>query len=431
MGIYFRPGPPPAAESPPNRERHAAPEVDEELIRRRRIDCGIAFLASAAGSTYREQVDAVRDFGGTFGPNWWLTPSNDVKCWEGEALWNPAIELRRAIVKNIPGATPEDRVAAGKAFELTFRMLTAVDVEDMWKSYQAWGSNPENLANGVALPGNWATAEGNQFQALLYGRTIYTPQGVDMIRSRINSYFNAEDTSGDVYRVIPSKKAFVDWCLVLHEGKTDKASSRRIALDIAVTQPAFMQKVGVFRYSKFTAGRVQRFDPTAAMVVTRIDVLQGGSARIEMVANIFRLVIDDAQIRRQDSKEVLFAYGENVKIHFRMRSMQAYWQGETGSFFFNPIEAPSGWKASGSWTLRGDESNTADKIAFAFPEITPQPERVVYSVSLPWMQEIVDTCGLPVGMLAHFMSQTLQHFPNPFDLSWKDQLVRAELGPYA
>jgi hypothetical protein len=403
--------------------------IDVDLVRRRRIESGIAFLASEAGRPYREYVDAVRDFGVPFGPNWHLTPSNEVKCWEGTAPSNPAIELRRAIVSLTLHHADQGEIAVGKAFELTFPMLLADDVEAMWRSYAAWMSDPDNLAEEAALPGDWAVDDGNQFQALLFGRPIYTVQDSETIRLRINGFFKARDSSGSVRNVTPSKKAFVDWCLVLHEGSPGKASSRLIAHDIQSIQPAFQQQIGVYRNSKFHEGRVERFDSTAPMVVNRIDVLPGGAARVEMVANVFRLVMDNTRVRRLGNDEVLHADGENVTIHFRIGSLQCYWQGVSGSFFYTPIETPSNWTASGDWVLKeaGSESN----LQVSFPRKENLTKDVDYSVAVPWMRQLVNAHGLPVGLLAHFMSHTLLHFENPFDLSWKPQLVGVSWGSYA
>lgn len=451
---YFRTSPPPAPEPPPKRDRYRnhhrndvvrwrppdeepsadedrLPEmpIDDELVRKRRIESGIAFLASEAGRPYREGVDAVRDFGGPLGPNWILSPSNEVKCWEGTAPSNPAIDLRRAIVSMRLHASEDDEVAVGKAFELTFPMLTANDVETMWQSYAEWRSDPQNLADEVALPGDWAVDDDNQFQTLLFGRPVYTVQDSETVRLRINGFFKVRDASGAVRNVIPSKKAFVDWVLVMHEGFPGKASSRMIAHDLHSIQPAFQQQVGIYRNSKFHEGRVERFDSTAPMVVNRIDVLPGGTAKVEMVANIFRLVMDNARVRRRGDHEVLFADGENVTIHFRIGSLQAYWQGVTGSFFFTPIETPSNWTASGHWILKEVESNSDLKVSFPIQKDLTQ--RVDYSVAVPWIRQMVNTHGLPVGLLAHFMIETLRHFPHPFDLSWKPQLVGISWGSYA
>lgn len=455
MGLdYFRPGPPPAPEPPPKRDRYRGhhrndvdrrrppdedpsadayrlPEmpIDDELVRRRRIESGIAFLASEAGRPYREDVNAVRDFGGDVGPNWVLTPSNEVKCWEGTAPSNPAIDLRRAIVAFGLHAADVGEIAVGKAFELTFPMLLADDVETMWQSFRAWRSDPQNLADEVALPGDWATDKDNQFKPLLFGRPIYIDQDAETIRLRINGFFKVRDRSGSVRNVIPSKKAFVDWCLVLHEGSPGKASSRMIAHDIPQTQPAFQQQVGIYRNSKFHEGRVERFDSTAPMVVNRIDVLPGGTAKVELVANVFRLVMNNAHVRRRGNDEVLFADGENVTIHFRIGSLQCYWQGVTGSFFFTPIETPDNWTASGNWILK--EAGSKTDLRVSFPEQPNETEMVDYSVAVPWMRQLVNSNSLPVGLLAHFMVNTLLHFPHPFDLSWKPQLVGVSWGSYA
>ena len=326
-------------------------------------------------------------------------------------------------------ASEDEEIAVGKAFELTFPMLTANDVETMWQSYAEWRSDPQNLADEVALPGDWAVDDDNQFQTLLFGRPVYTVQDSETVRLRINGFFKVRDASGAVRNVIPSKKAFVDWVLVMHEGFPGKASSRMIAHDLHSIQPAFQQQVGIYCNSKFHEGRVERFDSTAPMVVNRIDVLPGGTAKVEMVANIFRLVMDNARVRRRGDHEVLFADGENVTIHFRIGSLQAYWQGVTGSFFFTPIETPSNWTASGHWILKEAESNSDLKVCFPTQENLTQ--RVDYSVAVPWIRQMVNTHGLPVGLLAHFMIETLRHFPHPFDLAWKPQLVGISWGSYA
>jgi len=185
----------------------------------------------------------------------------------------------------------------------------------------------------------------------------------------------------------------------------------------------------VYRNSKFQEGRVERFDSTAPRVVNRIDVLPGGAARVEMVANIFRLVMDNAHVRRRGNDEVLYADGENVKIHFRIASLQCYWQGVSGSFFLTPIETPSNWTASGDWVLK--EAGSASDLRVSFPPQENLTEMVDYSVAVPWLRQLVNTHGLPVGLLAHMMSHTLLHFPHPFDLSWKPQLVGVSWGSYA
>lgn len=410
---YHRP-----ADEYPSALEDRLPEVpvDEDLVRRRRIETALAFLSSEAGIPYRDIVDAVRDFGAE-GVDWYLTATEDVKGWQGTSPSNPALDLRQMIM-NASG----DSVAVGKAFELTFLPPTREQTAAMWQSYLGWKQDKYNLANGVALPGDWAVSEQNPFQATLFGRPLYTFQDFETLRQEINSRFTAQDQHR-----IPSKRAFIDWCLAAHEGKSG-SSTRMLAHQIHSIQPAHQVQVGVFRDSKFQEGRIERFDSTAPMLTAKIDSLLGGVARIEIVANLFKATFADVRVKRKGTEEVMHVYGENAKIHFRIGSVEAYWQGAAGSYFYFPIERAAAWKASGRWVLRED-SREASEISFGGGD--EEFERVDYSVAVPWLRQLINTQALPMGFLAHFMVRTLEKFPNPWDLSWRTELAGLQYGSYA
>lgn len=423
MGFgFFRPGAEQAPKYPHSRplDEHPSaledrlPEVpvDEELVRSRRIETAMAFLSSDAGRPYRDIVDAVSDFG-PGGVDWYLTATEDVKGWQGTSPSNPALDLRQQIMH----MRTDYEAAAGKAFELTFPPPTKEQTAAMWQSYAAWKKDKSNLANGVALPGDWAVDEQNPFQEALFGRPLYTVQDFERLRQEINSGFKTRDQ----HDCIPSKRRFVDWCLDAHEGRSG-TSSRMLAHQIHSIQPAHQIQVGTFRDSKFQEGRVERFDSTAPMLTSKIDSLLGGVARIEIVANIFKATLTDARVKRMGADEVIHVYGENAKVHFRIGSVEAYWQGTSGSYFYFPIERAESWKARGAWELRERGSGVVQKITFG--EVAgEQFEHVDYLVAVPWLRQLINTQALPMGFLAHFMVHTLEKFPNPWDLSWKAELA--------
>ena len=414
-----------------NEDRLPEVPIDDDLVRRRRIETAVAFLASDAGSPYRDVVDAVRDFGmEQVGPNWFLTPSDAVKGWEGTAPSNPALDLRQQIMNLQLGAADGGNVAAGKAFELTFPPPRKEDVAAMWSSYAAWKSDRSNLANGVALPGDWAVSETNEFQQILFGRPLYALQDFETIRLRINSAFKVDDTSGAVRNCIPSKKAFVEWCLVTHHGSAGKVSSRMIAHVIHSIQPAHQQQIGTFRDAKFQEGRVERFDSTAPMITAKIDALVGGVATIEVVANLFKVLMTDVHVKRLSRVEVMHVDGENVKVHFRINGLQAYWQGASGSYLFFPIEHATNWTASGSWVLK-EVGREADEKPVVFAEEANTFDDVDYAVAVPWLRQLINTHALPLGFVARMMAETLVRFQSPWDLSWTRDLSGVRYGTFA
>ena len=417
-------------EQPANEDRLPEVPIDDDLVRRKRIETAVAFLASDAGSPYRDVVDPVRDFGmERVGPNWFLTPSDAVKGWEGTAPCNPALDLRQQIM-NLQTGEEDDRVAAGKAFELTFAPPLKEGVAAMWKSYAAWKSDRSNLANGVALPGDWAVSETNEFQEILFGRPLYALQDFETIRLRINSAFKVEDRSGAVRNCIPSKKAFVEWCLVTHKGIAGKVSSRMIAHAIHSIQPAHQQQIGIFRDSKFQEGRVERFDSTAPMITAKIDALVGGVAAIEVIANLFKVLMSDVHVKRHGREEVMHVDGENVKVHFRINGLQAYWQGASGSYLFFPIEHAADWTASGEWFLK-EAGKAANEKPVSFREENRVFEDVDYAVAIPWLRQLVNTHALPLGFVARMMTETLVRFQSPWDLSWTRDLSGVRYGTFA
>lgn len=401
--------------------------VDEELVRQKRIEAGYAFLATREGRPYREIVDVVRDFGGEIGPNWFLTASNDVKCWEGTAPSNPALDLRQQIMNLQLGANDPGEIAVGKAFEVTFDPPSSVLIMDMWRSYDAWASDGDNLRNRTELPGDWAVDERNPFAEVLFGRPIYTLQDFETIRLRINSAFSTADNSGTVQSMAPSQKAFVNWCLATHLGTPGAVSSRMIAHAVHSIQPAHQVQCGVYRDSRFHAGVVERYDSNARHITSKICCTATGSAVIEIVARIFKVVFDGAYVKRKGKDEVVYVDGRDVKVHFRIGTTEAHWQGEKGSFLYFPIEHATNWSASGNWELR-EAIGRSKEPPIVFPKadgVTPSSfETVDYSVAVPWLRQMVNTHGLPLGFMARMMALTMTRFENPFDLSWLPQLTQ-------